>query len=245
MAVRYHYHASAGVEAIVSKGAALAYPRHMHLRHWTLGLVRQGMAELEDSAATRRVETGGFFIVPPRLPHSLRLAGRSELVVLCVDEASALHHGPGPLAVLHRFLVPREYELVEGMIGQMVRPAGCREEGPAGDRIHGLAQRLAAQPEETLSLAAMARIACASPWHFLRRFRAATGMTPHAYLLNCKIRYLRLLLRSRVAAADAAFRAGFADQSHMHRLFKLHHNLTPRQFVLASSTLDEWDQAGR
>jgi AraC-like DNA-binding protein len=131
------------------------------------------------------------------------------------------------------------------MIEQMVRQAGCREERPAGDRIFGLAQRLVTQPEETLSVAAMAKVACASPWHFLRRFQAETGMTPHAFLLNCKIRHLRALLRGRVAAADAAFRTGFADQSHMHRLFKLHHNLTPRQFVLASSRLDELGDAVR
>jgi transcriptional regulator GlxA family with amidase domain len=106
-----------------------------------------------------------------------------------------------------------------------------------------LAQRLVAQADETFSVAEMARAACASPWHFLRRFQAATGMTPHAFLLNCRVRRLRSLLRGRVTAADAAASTGFADQSHMHKLFKLHHNLTPRQFVLASSRLDEPDEA--
>ena len=105
--------------------------------------------------------------------------------------------------------------------------------------MRGLAQRLVAQPEEMLSLAEMACIAQISPWHFLRRFRLETGMTPHAFLLNCKIRHLRSLLRGRMRAADAAALTGFTDQSHMHKLFKLHHNMTPRQFVLVSTRLGD------
>lgn len=224
----------------MNSGASLRYPLHMHMRHWTLGLVRRGVAELECSVGMRQTDTGGFFIVPPRMPHSLRLAAHAELLTLCFDEECALRRDGGRLlAAMRHFLVPREDELVERVIGQMVRHAVARQERQAGGAIGRLAQRLVAQPEEALSVADMARIACASPWHFLRRFQAETGMTPHAFLLSCKICRLRSLLRGRVAAADAAFRMGFTDQSHMHKLFKLHHNLTPRQFVLASRRLDE------
>ncbi|MCL1980388.1 MAG: AraC family transcriptional regulator [Proteobacteria bacterium] len=239
MAIRYHYSESSGLEAIVSSGTPLRYPLHMHMRHWTLGLVRRGRAELESPAGTRRVDGGGFFIVPPRQPHSLYIAGHSELLALCLDKECTLSHNRGPLAALHSFLLPQEDEQLEEMIGLMVRQAGCQEDLQADDRIGRLAARLVAQPEEPLSLAEMAKIAGASPWHFLRRFQAQIGLTPHAYLLNCRIRSLRSLLRGKVAAVDAAFRTGFADQSHMHKLFKLHHNLTPRQFVLAGGKLEE------
>ena len=36
------------------------------------------------------------------------------------------------------------------------------------------------------------------------------------------------------ATAEAAVSAGFADQSHLHKVFKFHHGLTPRQFLRAS-----------
>jgi len=239
MAIRYHYSEAAGQEAIVNSETPLFYPLHMHMRHWTLGLVRRGAAELERPDGTRRMETGGLFTVPPRMPHSLRIAAHSELLVLCFAEECALRRNCGLLSAIHRFFVGQEDELVERMIEQMSRQAIVRQERQAGGAIDRLAQRLVAQPEEALSVVEMARIACASPWHFLRRFQAETGMTPHAFLLNCRIRRLRTLLRGRVAAVDAAFLLGFADQSHMHKLFKLHHNLTPRQFVLASDRLDE------
>jgi AraC-like DNA-binding protein len=237
MAIRYHYSASSGQEAITSSGTALFYPLHIHMRHWTLGLARRGMAELETPAGTRRVDAGAFFFVPPRMPHALRIAGHSELVALCFDEKFLPRHAGEAFSVLRRFLLPQECALLGQVFDQLVRPACCRAERQAGGAMRGLAQRLVAQPEEGLSLAEMARIACVSPWHFLRRFRSEIGLTPHAFLLHCKIRRLRSLLRGRVKAADAAILAGFTDQSHMHKLFKLHHNLTPRQFVLAGSEL--------
>jgi AraC-like DNA-binding protein len=206
----------------------------MHMRHWTLGLVRLGLAELESPAGTRRIEAGGFFLVPPRVPHCLRLAGYSELLTLCLDEEGETFPG------LCRLLSDREErEALTWMYDQFVRQTQAVKKQPLWGAMRGLAERLVAQPEEGLTLSEMARFAYISPWHLLRRFRLATGMTPHAFLLNCKIRRLRSLLRGGMTAADAAAHTGFTDQSHMHKLFKLHHNLTPRQFVLASGRLDD------
>ena len=223
----------------MSSGKPLFYPQHMHMRHWTLGLVRRGVVVLESSAGTRRMDTGGFFVVPPRMPHSLRITGHSELLALSFAEECLPQHMRDSFSSLCSFLVPQEYELVEQIIDQYIRQDCSLEERWTWGEMRRLVQRLVAQPEETLSVPEMARIACISPWYFLRRFQLATGMTPHAFLLNCKIRRLRSLLRGRVAAVSAAAHTGFTDQSHMHKLFKLHHNLTPRQFVLASSNLDD------
>lgn len=46
------------------------------------------------------------------------------------------------------------------------------------------------------------------------------------------------MLRSGMAIAEAAASTGFADQSHLHKQFKLHHGLTPKQFVGAVLTLE-------
>ncbi|MCL1825214.1 MAG: AraC family transcriptional regulator [Betaproteobacteria bacterium] len=238
MSIHYHYSEFAGQEVIVSSGTSLFYPRHMHMRHWTLGLVRRGMAELENPAGTHRMDMGGFFVVPPRMPHSLCIAAHSELLTLCLDEEYTLHHTYRTPPGMRCFLLAQECKVLERMLDQMTRQPRSLEERQAGGKIRRLAQRLVAQPEQALSITEMAKIVCASPWHFLRRFQSEIGMTPHAFLLNCKIRRLRSLLRGKVAADDAAFLMGFTDQSHMHKLFKLHHNLTPRQFVLASGKLD-------
>lgn len=222
----------------MSSGEPLSYPRHMHMRHWTLGVVRHGMVELEIPNGTRQIGTGDFFLVRPRSPHALRIAEHSELVILCLDEENFLQRERIPHSAISHFLSPQEESLLERVVDHLVLAPCSLKKQENGGETRKLAQRLAAQPDEALSVVEMARIAHASPWHFLRRFQSEIGMTPHAFLLNCKICRLRSLLRDRTSAAEAAALAGFADQSHMHKVFKRHHSLTPRQFIQASSRLD-------
>jgi AraC-like DNA-binding protein len=59
-----------------------------------------------------------------------------------------------------------------------------------------------------------------SPFALLRAFRDETGMPPHAYLNQLRVRLARRLLDSGLPPADVAARAGFADQPHLNRLFK-------------------------
>jgi predicted branched-subunit amino acid permease/AraC-like DNA-binding protein len=55
----------------------------------------------------------------------------------------------------------------------------------------------------------------ASPFSLLRAFRAETGLPPHAYVNQRRVRLARDLLTQGVAPADVAARVGFADQAHL------------------------------
>ncbi|WP_354107997.1 AraC family transcriptional regulator [Bradyrhizobium sp. LB14.3] len=56
--------------------------------------------------------------------------------------------------------------------------------------------------------------------HFTRSFRITTGMTPHKWLLLRRIQHAKtLLLESSITAAEIAVICGFADQSHLTRVF--------------------------
>lgn len=70
------------------------------------------------------------------------------------------------------------------------------------------------------SLAELADLTGLSQFALLRAFRRETGMPPHAYLNQLRVRRARLLLDSGLAPADVAARTGFADQAHLTRHFK-------------------------
>ena len=74
-----------------------------------------------------------------------------------------------------------------------------------------------------------------SPSYLIRAFKARYGMTPHAYLVNCRIQYCRERLRRGHPIADVALDAGFADQAHLQRAFKRHVAATPGQYRQANS----------
>ncbi len=59
-----------------------------------------------------------------------------------------------------------------------------------------------------------------SPFALLRAFRSETGLPPHAYLNQQRVRLARSLLDTGVMPAEVAAQAGFADQAHLTRHFK-------------------------
>jgi AraC-like DNA-binding protein len=66
--------------------------------------------------------------------------------------------------------------------------------------------------------------------HLIRAFKAAHGLTPHAYQLNCRIELCRSQLRAGRSIADVALAAGFSDQAHFQRSFKKFVAVTPGQY---------------
>ncbi|GAB7082045.1 AraC family ligand binding domain-containing protein [Megalodesulfovibrio paquesii] len=86
-------------------------------------------------------------------------------------------------------------------------------------------------PGENPSLETLAALAGLSKFHFLRVFKDATGLTPHAWLLRRRVRLGRQALERGLSPAEAAAEAGFADQSHFTRRFKAVHGLTPGAFL--------------
>jgi AraC family transcriptional regulator len=69
-------------------------------------------------------------------------------------------------------------------------------------------------------IADVAKACGLSRGHFTRSFRITTGIAPHKWLLLRRIQQAKtLLLESSIATAEIAVICGFADQSHLTRVF--------------------------
>ena len=81
---------------------------------------------------------------------------------------------------------------------------------------------------ENIKLDDLAASVGLSRYHFARRFRQSTGITPHEFVLRQRVaRAQTMLQRTSVPLADVAFACGFADQSYMTRVFKKRMGVTP------------------
>ncbi|MBK1865435.1 AraC family transcriptional regulator [Aestuariivirga sp. YIM B02566] len=69
-----------------------------------------------------------------------------------------------------------------------------------------------------------------SAWHLIRVFRKATGLTPHAWLVDRRVHHARELLRAGESPSHIALQCGFADQAHLTRSFKARLGVTPGQY---------------
>ncbi len=73
---------------------------------------------------------------------------------------------------------------------------------------------------EDLTIAELADACGVSARHFQRAFRKSTGETPHHWRMRRRIERARILLtEGRLGLAEIALTCGFADQSHLGRVF--------------------------
>jgi len=99
---------------------------------------------------------------------------------------------------------------------------------PAVDRVR---QHIAANAGAWTPLDELARLAGLSRHHFLRVFKAATGLPPHAYQIQQAVEHAKTLLTHGTPISQTALDAGFADQSHFSRCFREFTGATPRQYL--------------
>jgi AraC-like DNA-binding protein len=109
---------------------------------------------------------------------------------------------------------------------------GARAAG-ASPPVMKAVRRLDSAPQVPTSLAELAALSGVSRFQLLRGFAREVGTTPHAYLVQRRVRLVRQLLAAGRSPADAAVVAGFADQSHMTRAFVRQLGITPGRFKAA------------
>jgi AraC family transcriptional regulator len=84
----------------------------------------------------------------------------------------------------------------------------------------------------SVQLDELAAIAGVSRFHFIRAFRATTGLTPMQYVERNRLEWARRLLeRGALSLAEIAQLVGYADQSHFTRRFKRHIGCTPGAYA--------------
>jgi AraC-like DNA-binding protein len=85
---------------------------------------------------------------------------------------------------------------------------------------------------EPLRVEGLAKVAGMSRYHFSRRFRAQTGMSPYRFVVETRLSEAESLLRGgRLSVTEAAFAVGFSDLGRFGRFFKRRTGVTPSQFV--------------
>lgn len=121
--------------------------------------------------------------------------------------------------------------------GASPHDAGSAKGPSAADRRRAVETALwiAVHAGEDLSLDALAAQWGVSPFHFLRVFSQALGVTPHQYLVRARLqRAARLLAEEERAVTDVAYESGFADLSNFVRSFRRAAGVTPGAFRRAA-----------
>jgi AraC-like DNA-binding protein len=174
---------------------------------------------------------GGDLAQPfSRLVAPLASEVSARLLALATDAAAGATE---PLELQERLLGVAAAVL--GSAGAVApAPSRPRRSGTWSDhreRAEAVKVVLARRLGERLDLASLGREVHASPFHLARLFRAVVGTSIHRYHLQLRLRHAA----ARVAdgerdLAGLAHELGFADHSHLTRLFRHELGMTPSAF---------------
>jgi AraC-like DNA-binding protein len=250
----------AGIEALHASFVEHAYRPHSHPT-WTVAVIERGAARFEVDDTRQRADEGELFVLEPESVHTGMAAVPEgwtyKVLYVAPDLISewAEQDAPAPrgaqwvvfrdralqaqLLRAHRALVEDDALALE--VAVLGAVAGLRTHlrpgppAPRGGHEHAAVRRarahLAERWAERVSLAELAAVAGLSRFELVRRFRADTGMPPHAFQIDLRIGQARRLLAAGEAPAGVAATCGFADQAHFTRTFRRAVGVTPARFA--------------
>jgi AraC family transcriptional regulator len=100
--------------------------------------------------------------------------------------------------------------------------------GLAAWQVRTLTTYIDANWNASLSCEVLARLTKLSVSYFARAFKCTFGCPPHVFLLRRRMeRAQGLMLKSNAPLSEIAIECGFADQSHMSRLFRQYTGESP------------------
>lgn len=241
--------AMAGVIAVTAVSAR-AFARHTH-DQFGIGLVDKG-AQVSASGRGQVTGAAGDLITvnPGEVHDGLPIGGKCRAWRMLYFDPTALAHLTGrrgefafPVLQNPQFAqsFARLFVAIQGVTTSLAaegealtlgaalddRPRPPLRPATIGPALHALQD----DPARATSLAELASLCGLTRFHFLRSFAAATGLTPHAFQIQARLQLARRLVLAGEPLAQVAVCAGFADQSHLTRLFSRSYGAPPGAYA--------------
>ena len=243
----------------VQDGRHVCYDKHSHA-HFSIGAITGGHSHYLNQRSLQEVGPGSLVLMNPEEVHACNpiadqpwsylmfyldtdwlrsqqeeagLGGEFRPFDMTASRDPLLYQG---LLHLHHQLVqgpdPLAREVACHLFSRQLlarlTPASWDDRPP--QHLQRAAELMQDDSASPLSLAELSAVAGLTPSHFVRAFSQHYGMTPHAYLLDRRIRHARTLLKQGQPLAEVALASGFADQAHFQRQFKRRVAATPGQY---------------
>jgi AraC-like DNA-binding protein len=178
-----------------------------------------GLHELGARAATLWLEPHWQVLRDPLLAELLRAI------------AGELHRPESDQELFGDLAVALFAAKLERALGVPEPSRSSRRGGLAPFALRRVREYVAAHLADRIRLGQLAALAGLSQFHFARAFKASIGVSPHTYVLRCRIgEAKRLLCHSNLPIVEIARRTGFSSAGQLSTRFRAVTGITPSRF---------------
>lgn len=258
--IKYFKSLDNAISIVCGHGVSKKFPVHRHLS-LSVGMVICGSRILTINKSKYVVAEGDIFIINSEEPHSIsetKDAGHDYIVLSISLEFLKKFYTQDRLyffnivenaviaknlSLLFNSLInDKEIENVNFYIEEIIRSLQfCIDVSSVINqedvRLKRIRYILDNQIDVPISLEELADKAFLSMFHFSRLFKKQTGLAPHQYLLDNRLRTARNLLECGMAIGDIAIMTGFYDSSHFVRHFTRYYGVSPLDFQKGTNIL--------
>lgn len=251
---------STGIERLEARFVGQAFSPHRH-DTYAIGITLSGVQTFRYRGARRYCLPGQCHVLHPDELHdgSAGAAGGFRYRIVYIDPSliqralggRALPFVSDPIVErsVFRDALPRALWRLEEAIDDVARVEIVVAVADLLDRASGggtgkqgslrlasllrVRDLIAADPTARHPIEAFEAVSGLDRWALARQFRAAFGTCPSSFRTMRQLDRARRMIAGGLPLAEVALDAGFADQSHMSRMFKRAYGLTPAKWAAA------------
>ena len=231
------------MEFVIVRGGKLAFDEHCHASDIVISGITDGCALLTLGGAVRKLGEGDIFSVLPYENHSLKSQLPVGMLTMCIKKdlfsQGKAEYTQFLLGAVNGLCSCAELTENEKSIAQKLCDAALTiydaadelMQSDADEPLAGDVQMLRDTPENDADIQTLANNSYISKYHYIRRFRAVSGLTPNRFRLQSRVRKAQQLIAGGEKITDAAVMSGFYDQSHFDRYFKKIVGMPPKEYI--------------
>jgi AraC-like DNA-binding protein len=220
-----------------------SFPRHAHSDRQELIVVLQGRLETKIAGRTLSAKKGDILWYPRGEEHVERALGASPLEILYLGFEARVHKSvpllqfdaQGRIEHQVRWLVEAipsaktpDLELASALVLSVVREYERLAQGTESALVLDVGRYVQGRLPAAITLDQLADHVGLSKFHFVRKFHAAAGQSPAAFVRKLRVEAARSLVqRTALPLRAIAAEVGFADEYHLSRVFRAVTGVTP------------------
>lgn len=234
----FHFYQSKNIEFIAVRHTAVNFKKHSHSSDFIITLIINGKAVLTREKA-QIMCANDIFTIPPYESHSLISNNKVSMISMCIKKqiVYTLAHTSyqklmeTTLTEIANILDFKEaqYSLFYQYALEIYNHFHAHQEKENPIKISR--NKIEQFPEYESTVEQFANEIYTSKYHYIRKFKEKSGLTPHQFQIQNRIRKAQKIMNSQSRIADIALSVGFFDQSHFDKYFKKIVGISPTEYI--------------